>query len=54
MRCERCTEIHAERARKNGASNEQIAEAIAYAMFVAAGSQLSWSEVYEKIFGKVD
>jgi AhpD family alkylhydroperoxidase len=50
MRCEKCTDIHAQRARKNGATDEQIAEAIACAMFVAAGSQLSWSEVYEKIF----
>jgi AhpD family alkylhydroperoxidase len=49
MRCERCTEIHAERAKKHGATNEQIAEAVACAMFVAAGSQLSWSEVYGRI-----
>ncbi len=49
MRCERCTEIHAERAKKYGATDEMIAEAIACAMFVAAGSQLSWSEVYEKV-----
>ncbi|MCZ7355555.1 MAG: carboxymuconolactone decarboxylase family protein [Candidatus Methanoperedens sp.] len=49
MRCERCTEIHAERAKKHGATNEQIAEAVACAMFVAAGSQLSWSEVYSRI-----
>ncbi len=52
MRCERCTEIHAGRAKKQGATDEQIAEAVACAMFVAAGSQLSWSEVYEKIFGE--
>ena len=52
MRCERCTEIHAERARKHGATDEQIAEAVACAMFVAAGSQLSWSDVNEKILGK--
>ena len=52
MRCEKCTEIHAQRARKNGATDEQIAEAIACAMFVAAGSQLSWSEVYEKVFNE--
>jgi len=52
MRCERCTEIHAERARKHGATDEQIAEAVACAMFVAAGSQLSWSDVYEKILGE--
>ncbi len=49
MRCERCTEIHAERAKKCGATDEMIAETISCAMFVAAGSQLSWSEVYEKI-----
>ena len=52
MRCERCTEIHAERAKKQGATDEQIAEAVACAMFVAAGSQLSWSDVYEKILGE--
>ena len=52
MRCERCTEIHAERAKKHGATNEMIAEAVSCAMFVAAGSQLSWSEVYEKILGE--
>lgn len=51
MRCERCTEIHAERARKQGATDEMIAEAIACVMFVAAGSQLSWSEVYGRIIG---
>lgn len=53
MRCERCTGIHAERAKQHGATDEQIAEAVACAMFVAAGSQLSWSEVYEKIIGDV-
>ena len=50
MRCEKSTEIHAQRAHKNGATDEQIAEAIACSMFVAAGSQLSWSEVYDKVF----
>ncbi len=48
----RCEEIHAERAKKHGASDEQIAEAVACAMFVAAGSQLSWSDVYERIIEK--
>ncbi len=52
MRCERCTEIHAGRAKKLGATDEMIAEAVACAMFVAAGSQLSWSDVYEKIMEK--
>ncbi len=49
MRCERCTEIHAQRAKKHGATDEQIAEAVACAMFVAAGSQISWSDVYDRI-----
>ncbi len=49
MRCEKCTKIHVERAKKNGATDEQIAEAIACAMFVAAGSQLSWGTIYDKI-----
>jgi len=52
MRCERCTEIHSKRAKKQGATNEMIAEAVACAMFVSAGSQLSWSDVYEKIMEK--
>ncbi len=52
MRCERCTEVHAQRAKKCGATDEQIAEAVACAMFVAAGSQLSWSDVYERIMGE--
>ena len=52
MRCERCTQIHAERAKKQGATDEMIAEAVVCAMFVAAGSQLSWCEVYEKMLGK--
>ncbi len=52
MRCERCTQIHAERAKKQGATDEMIAESVVCAMFVAAGSQLSWSEVYDRILGK--
>jgi len=43
-----------DRAKKSGADEEMIAEAIACAMFVAAGSQLHWSEVYEKLLGKVE
>jgi alkylhydroperoxidase/carboxymuconolactone decarboxylase family protein YurZ len=37
---------------ENDLTDEMIAEAVACAMFVAAGSQLSWSDVYEKIMGK--
>ncbi len=52
MRCERCTQIHAPRAKDHGATDEMIAEAVVCAMFVAAGSQLSWNEVYENMLGK--
>jgi len=52
MRCESCTEIHSERARKHGATSEQMAEAVACAMFVAAGSQLGWTKVYDRILGQ--
>ncbi len=52
IRCEHCTQIHAQRAKNQGATDEMIAEAIVCAIFVAAGSQLSWSEVNENILGK--
>ncbi|AKB85348.1 carboxymuconolactone decarboxylase family protein [Methanococcoides methylutens] len=50
MRCEKCVKIHSERAKENGATEEEIAEAIAVAMFIAAGSQLHWTDAYESIF----
>ncbi|WP_340820154.1 carboxymuconolactone decarboxylase family protein [Methanolobus sp. WCC4] len=50
MRCEYCTEIHSKRAISNGSNQKEIAEAIAVAMFVAGGSQLGWTKVYDNIF----
>ena len=50
MRCEYCTEIHSQRAIAKGSNQKEIAEAIAIAMFVACGSQLGWTKVYEQIF----
>ncbi|WP_135611499.1 carboxymuconolactone decarboxylase family protein [Methanococcoides sp. AM1] len=50
MRCEKCVKIHSERAKENGATEEEIAEAIAVAMFIAGGSQLHWTDAYEDIF----
>ncbi|UGV41665.1 carboxymuconolactone decarboxylase family protein [Methanococcoides orientis] len=54
MRCEKCVKIHSERAKENGATEEEIAEAIAVAMFIAGGSQLHWTEAYEDIFDGSD
>ncbi len=50
MRCEKCMEIHAQRAKDNGATDDELAEAIGVAMFVAGGSQLHWTEKYSEIF----
>ena len=50
MRCEYCTQIHSQRAIAKGSNQKEIAEAIAIAMFVACGSQLGWTKVYDQIF----
>ncbi len=49
MRCEKCVEIHSQRALDNGATKNEIAEAISVAMFIAGGSQLHWTDVYDRI-----
>ncbi len=54
MRCEYCTETHSQRALSNGSNEDEIAEAIAVAMFIAGGSQIGWTNVYDKIFGNQD
>ncbi|KXS40382.1 MAG: alkylhydroperoxidase like protein, AhpD family, partial [Methanolobus sp. T82-4] len=49
VRCEKCVEIHSQRALDNGATKDEIAEAISVAMFIAGGSQLHWTDVYDSI-----
>lgn len=54
MRCQFCVDVHSQRAIAAGAAKEEIAEAIAIAMFVAAGSQIGWTNVYgENIYDKI-
>jgi AhpD family alkylhydroperoxidase len=54
MRCQFCVDVHSQRAIAAGAAKEEIAEAIAVAMFVAAGSQIHWTNVYgENIYNKI-
>lgn len=54
MRCQFCIDVHAQRAIAAGATKEEIAEAISVAMFVAAGSQIGWTNVYgENIYDKI-
>jgi AhpD family alkylhydroperoxidase len=55
MRCQFCVHVHSQRAIDNGANKKDIAEAIAVAMFISAGSQLGWTNnlgksVYDLIF----
>src|SRR5659263_429237 len=46
MRCQFCVDAHSQRAIAAGATKEEIAEAISVAMFIAAGSQIGWTNVY--------
>ena len=55
MRCQFCVHVHSQRAIDHGANEKDIAEAIAVAMFISAGSQLGWTNnlgksVYDLIF----
>ncbi|OPY48660.1 MAG: Alkyl hydroperoxide reductase AhpD [Methanosaeta sp. PtaU1.Bin060] len=55
MRCQYCVYVHSQRAIDHGANNKEIAEAISVAMFIAAGSQLGWTNdlgksAYDLIF----
>ena len=54
MRCQFCVDVHAQRAVASGATKEEIAEAISVAMFVAAGSQIGWTNIYgENVYDKI-
>jgi AhpD family alkylhydroperoxidase len=55
MRCQFCVHVHSQRAIEHGATKKEIAEAIAVAMFIAAGSQIGWTNdigksAYDLIF----
>ncbi|MCQ6963512.1 carboxymuconolactone decarboxylase family protein [Methanolobus chelungpuianus] len=52
LKCERCTEIHSQRAMAGGATKDELAEAIAVAMFISAGSTLHWTDIYNDIFAE--
>lgn len=54
MRCQFCVDTHSQRAITAGATKEEIAEAISVAIFVAAGSQIGWTNIYEEnIYNKI-
>lgn len=54
MRCQFCVDAHSHRAIAAGATKEEIAEAISVVMFIAAGSQIGWTNIYaESIYDKI-
>jgi AhpD family alkylhydroperoxidase len=54
LRCQFCVDVHSKRAVAAGATKEEIAEAISVAMFIAAGSQIGWTNIYtENIYDRV-
>lgn len=54
MRCQFCIDAHSQRAITAGATKEEVAEAISVVMFVAAGSQIGWTNIYgENIDNKI-
>lgn len=54
MRCQFCVDVHSQRAVASGATKEELAEAISVAMFVAAGSQIGWTNIYgENVYDKI-
>lgn len=54
MRCQFCVDAHSQRAIAAGATKEEIAEAISVVMFIAAGSQIGWTNIYaESIYDKI-
>ena len=53
-RCRHCTTGHIQGAKKYGATENEIAEAIMVAALIASGTQLAWMrEDYEKLLGEV-
>lgn len=48
MRCKHCADSHAKQALAEGATKDEVAEAISVAMFMAAGSQFGWANELDK------
>jgi len=52
LRCRHCTEDHIKKALQQGASREQIADAMMVASLQCAGTQLYWAtDIFEKHIG---
>jgi AhpD family alkylhydroperoxidase len=51
MRCEECLEIHAQKAKEAGATNDELREALLVAMYLGGPTQVIWSEKIDEIIG---
>lgn len=49
LKCEKCLTHHAEEAKKQGATEEEILEAIEVAMYMTGPSAMIWSEEIDKL-----
>jgi AhpD family alkylhydroperoxidase len=51
MRCEECLDIHAQKAKEAGATNDEIREALLVAMYLAGPTQVTWTKKVDEIIG---
>ena len=49
LKCEICLEVHAEEARKLGATTDELREAMLVAMYLAGPSAMVWSPTIDKV-----
>jgi|APFre7841882724_1041349.scaffolds.fasta_scaffold20639_4 AhpD family alkylhydroperoxidase len=49
LKCEICLEVHAEEAIKQGATPEELREAMNVAMYLAGPTSVVWSPVIDKV-----
>jgi len=51
QRCETCLEVHSDLAIEEGATREQLREAMTVAMYLAGPSTMIWSPLIDEIIG---
>jgi AhpD family alkylhydroperoxidase len=49
LKCDICLEVHAEEARRQGATSEELREAMMVAMYLAGPSSMIWSQVIDQV-----
>lgn len=54
LKCDVCLEVHAQDAKKHGATKEELREAMIVAMYLAGPSAMIWSPIIDKILASED